>query len=65
MIKRLIKSISDERWNIGFIQNDFESVLIRIGGLQILLFWMSMMMKYTSWWKNIINQFIAVVYRGL
>lgn len=27
MIKRLIKSISDERWNIGFIQNDFEGVL--------------------------------------
>ena len=26
-LKKLIKSLSDERWNIGFIQNDMASIL--------------------------------------
>ena len=48
MIKRLIKSISDERWNIGFIQNDFESVL---RGDQLQVKWLKHGLKQ-SWFAD-------------
>ena len=48
MIKRLIKSISDERWNIGFIQNDFEGVL---RGEQLQVKWLKHKCK-KSWFAD-------------
>lgn len=48
MIKDIIKSISDERWNIGFIQNDFEGIL---QGEQLQVKWLKHGFKQ-SWFAD-------------
>lgn len=35
ILRKLVKNISDERWNIGFVQNDMESVLRGRAPLQV------------------------------
>lgn len=47
-LKKLIKSISDERWNIGFIQNDMASIL---SGEELCVKWLKHDSKY-SWFAD-------------
>ena len=47
-LKKLIKSLSDERWNIGFIQNDMASIL---SGEELCVKWLKHDSKY-SWFAD-------------
>lgn len=47
-LKKLIKNVSDERWNIGFIQNDMASIL---SGEELCVKWLKHDSKY-SWFAD-------------